>query len=58
MGALQSVLSTVAGIAVAIFNDGTVRTLATIMLAGAAGSWLSYMWARAAKSGVPVSPRS
>jgi DHA1 family bicyclomycin/chloramphenicol resistance-like MFS transporter len=58
LGALQSVLSTLAGIAVAIFNDGTVRTLATIMLAGAVGSWLSYAWARAARSKVPVSPRS
>jgi uncharacterized membrane protein YjjB (DUF3815 family) len=56
MGALQSVLATVAGIAVAILNDGTVRTLTTIMLAGALGSWLSYAWVRAAKSRVPVAP--
>jgi DHA1 family bicyclomycin/chloramphenicol resistance-like MFS transporter len=57
MGALQSVLATVAGGAVAIFNDGTVRTLTMIMLAGAAGSWLSYLWVRAAtKSRLPASP--
>ena len=55
MGALQSVLSTLAGVAVAIFNDGTVRTLATIMLAGAAGSWLCYAWVRSASAVTSVS---
>lgn len=44
MGSLQSVLSTLAGVAVAIFNDGTIRTLALLMTAGAVCSWLSYVW--------------
>jgi MFS transporter, DHA1 family, multidrug resistance protein len=55
MGALQSVLSTLAGIAVAIFNDGTVRTLATIMLVGAVGCWLCYVWVRSAQKRLAVS---
>jgi MFS transporter, DHA1 family, multidrug resistance protein len=48
MGAVQSVLTTASGVAVAIFNDGTVRNLAAIMTAGAIGSWLSYLWVRSA----------
>lgn len=44
MGSLQSVLPTLGGVAVAIFNDGTIRTLALMMTAGAVCSWLSYLW--------------
>jgi DHA1 family bicyclomycin/chloramphenicol resistance-like MFS transporter len=49
MGSLQSVLPTLGGVAVAIFNDGTVRTLALMMTAGAVCSWLSYLWVRRGK---------
>lgn len=45
MGALQSSLAMLSGFAVAAFNDGTVRTLATIMAAGAVLAFLSYVWA-------------
>ena len=48
MGALQSALATAAGFAVATFNDGTVSTLAAIMLAGGVLALLSYIWASAA----------
>lgn len=44
MGSLQSVLPTLGGVAVAIFNDGTVRTLALLMTVAAVCSWLSYVW--------------
>jgi DHA1 family bicyclomycin/chloramphenicol resistance-like MFS transporter len=46
MGAIQSALTTCGGLAVAIFNDGTVRTLAVIMTSGAMLALLSYLWAR------------
>lgn len=46
MGAIQSGLTTCAGIAVAIFNDGTVHTLAAIMAAGASLALLCYLWIR------------
>jgi DHA1 family bicyclomycin/chloramphenicol resistance-like MFS transporter len=46
MGATQSALTTCAGIAVAIFNDGTVHTLAAIMATGAALALLCYLWIR------------
>lgn len=45
MGALQSSLAMLSGFAVAAFNDGTVRTLATIMAAGAVLAFISYVWA-------------
>lgn len=44
MGSLQSVLPTLGGVAVAIFNDGTIRTLALVMTVAAVCSWLSYAW--------------
>ena len=43
MGATQSALTTVGGLAVAIFNDGTVRTLAAIMAGGATLSLMCYL---------------
>jgi DHA1 family bicyclomycin/chloramphenicol resistance-like MFS transporter len=43
MGATQSGLTTVGGLAVAIFNDGTVRTLATIMASGATLALMCYL---------------
>ncbi len=46
MGALQSLLSTIAGIAVALLSDGTLRTLTAIMAAAAVCSGLSYLWVR------------
>jgi MFS transporter, DHA1 family, multidrug resistance protein len=46
MGALQSALSTIAGLAVAFFNDGTVSTLTQLMVACAFCAWLSYLSVR------------
>lgn len=46
MGATQSLLTTFAGLAVAIFNDGTIRTLAAIMTTGASLALLCYLWIR------------
>lgn len=43
MGATQSALTTVGGLAVAVFNDGTVRTLAAIMTSGAVLALLCYL---------------
>lgn len=43
MGSTQSALTTVGGLAVAVFNDGTVRTLAAIMTSGATLALLSYL---------------
>ena len=37
-----------AGFAVATFNDGTVSTLAAIMLAGGVLALVSYVWANGA----------
>ena len=48
MGATQSALTTLGGLAVALFNDGTVRTLAAIMTGGALLALLSYFVARRA----------
>jgi MFS transporter, DHA1 family, multidrug resistance protein len=44
MGALQSIVATAAGVAVAIFNNGEVAALAAIMTVGAACSVLCYLW--------------
>jgi MFS transporter, DHA1 family, multidrug resistance protein len=46
MGALQSLVGAAAGVAVAIFNDGEVATLAAIMTVGAACSVACYLWTR------------
>lgn len=46
MGATQSGLTTCGGLAVALFNDGTVHTLAAIMATGAALALLCYLWIR------------
>lgn len=43
MGATQSALTTCAGIAVAIFNNGTVHTLAAIMATGASLALVCYL---------------
>jgi len=43
MGATQSALTAVGGLAVAAFNDGTVRTLAAIMAGGATLALLCYL---------------
>jgi DHA1 family bicyclomycin/chloramphenicol resistance-like MFS transporter len=48
LGAVQSAITTLAGLAVAIFNDGTVRTLAAIMCSAAVLAFLSYRWAKPA----------
>ena len=45
MGATQSALTAVGGLAVATFNDGTVRTLAAIMASGATLALLCYLLA-------------
>jgi DHA1 family bicyclomycin/chloramphenicol resistance-like MFS transporter len=42
MGATQSALTTCGGLAVAIFNDGTIHTLAAIMATGASLALLCY----------------
>jgi DHA1 family bicyclomycin/chloramphenicol resistance-like MFS transporter len=46
MGAIQSLISTIAGFAVGLFNDGTVATLAAVMMAGTACGLASYAAAR------------
>ncbi|PZN35378.1 MAG: Bcr/CflA family drug resistance efflux transporter [Proteobacteria bacterium] len=47
MGALQSLVSTLGGVAVAAFTDGTFGPLALMMTAGAAASWALYGWVAA-----------
>lgn len=44
MGSLQSAVSMLAATAVAMFTDGTLRTLAIIMTVGATCAGLSYLW--------------
>jgi DHA1 family bicyclomycin/chloramphenicol resistance-like MFS transporter len=44
MGSLQSFIATFAGIAVAIFNDGTVPTLAMLMIGSTLLAALSFLW--------------
>jgi DHA1 family bicyclomycin/chloramphenicol resistance-like MFS transporter len=46
MGAVQSGLGMIAGVAVAMFSDGTVFMLATLMAAFAAASLASYLFAK------------
>jgi DHA1 family bicyclomycin/chloramphenicol resistance-like MFS transporter len=46
MGGIQSALTTCAGLAVAVFNDGTVHTLAAIMATGASLALMCYLWIR------------
>jgi MFS transporter, DHA1 family, multidrug resistance protein len=58
MGAVQSAITTLAGLAVAIFNDGTVRTLAAIMGTGAVLAFVSYRWARKDQPLVATGARS
>jgi MFS transporter, DHA1 family, multidrug resistance protein len=53
MGAVQSSISMMSGFAVAVFNDGTVRTLAAIMTVGAVLTYVSYF---VASKRVTVSP--
>lgn len=43
MGATQSALTTCGGVAVAVFNDGTVRTLAAVMTGGAVLALSCYL---------------
>ena len=60
MGSLQSALAMIAASAVAAFSDGTLRTLAIFMTAGAAMSVLSFLMTRTRPS-PPISdllPRS
>ena len=40
MGCLQSLIATLAGMAVAVFNDGTLTRLALLVFVGAACSWV------------------
>jgi MFS transporter, DHA1 family, multidrug resistance protein len=49
MGALQSTIGTVGGMAVGAFNDGSLMPLALLMATGAAGIGLSYWWVRRAR---------
>lgn len=46
MGSLQSLVATFAGIAVAVFNDGTLGTLSALMLGGATLAWVCHAWVR------------
>lgn len=46
MGATQSALTTCGGLAVALFNDGTVHTLAAIMATGASLALICYLLIR------------
>lgn len=46
MGSLQSLISTLAGVAVAVFNDGTLQTLIMLLVAGALLSLSSFLWVR------------
>ena len=46
MGATQSALTTLGGLAVAVFNNGAVYTLAAIMTTGASLALLCYLWIR------------
>ena len=46
MGTTQALITTVGGLAVAAFNDGTIRTLVTIMTASAVLAVLCYLWVR------------
>ena len=46
MGSLQSAIPMLGGMAVAMFNDGSIPTLAAIMTASVVCAWLSYFWAR------------
>ena len=48
MGALQSVVPMLAGIAIAAFGDGTILTLSLLMTIAVTCSVLSFLWARAA----------
>lgn len=48
MGATQSGLTTIGGLTVAIFNDGTVHTLVAIMAAGASLALVCYLSVRRA----------
>ena len=47
MGALQSVLAMASGFTVAVFNDGTVATLAAVMTVSSVLMMGSYLWAKA-----------
>jgi DHA1 family bicyclomycin/chloramphenicol resistance-like MFS transporter len=49
MGALQSTIATVGGMAVGAFNDGSLMPLALLMATGGAGIGLSYWWVRSAR---------
>jgi DHA1 family bicyclomycin/chloramphenicol resistance-like MFS transporter len=44
MGSLQSLLSTLAGVAVAVFNDGTLPTLTILLVGGALLALSSFVW--------------
>jgi MFS transporter, DHA1 family, multidrug resistance protein len=52
-------VATLAGMAVAIFNDGTLETLALIMTTGVVLALVCYLWARRyATSAVPEHPEA
>jgi DHA1 family bicyclomycin/chloramphenicol resistance-like MFS transporter len=46
MGALQSLVPMLVGVALAYFNDGEPSTLAMMMTIGALGAGLSYQWGK------------
>jgi len=49
MGAVQSAVCTTAGVVVGAFDDLDIVTLTLLMLAGATGVCLSYLWVRSAR---------
>jgi DHA1 family bicyclomycin/chloramphenicol resistance-like MFS transporter len=49
MGAVQSGVAVLAGIAAAAFSDGTLGTLGVLITTGAFCAWLAYSWARRQK---------
>jgi DHA1 family bicyclomycin/chloramphenicol resistance-like MFS transporter len=54
MGSLQSLVATLAGVAVAVFSDGTVTRLALLMTACAFASWVSLVWGKRAGAHSPA----
>lgn len=52
MGSIQSAIPMLGGVAVAVFNDGSISTLAAIMTASVVCAWLSYFWARGGEPSV------
>lgn len=58
MGSLQSLLSTLAGVAVATFNDGTLPTLISLLVGGALLALSSFAWVSRRESRIDDAGRS